>query len=644
MLTLRSLEIEGFGPYYEPARVEFAPDGVTVVYGDNMVGKTSLMNAVRFAFFGEIHGRGERTRGFLSACNRDRTQEGTFGFSVGLAVDFDGNAYEIARDATSKVPQPAADDDITASVAVRRGGTVLGVADRNTMLRTMLPRGVARFFLFDGELLDQYAELLERESEKGRVISESIEQILGVPILRDARDHLKVLVSDASRAKAAEASKHQKTQALGVSLQQASDVKKAHEEELERERQKRDALLSERDDIEAELRRQEIYAAAVERLDQARKDVITARNTQDAKRTELRAAMAEAWRTALDTPLMTARAAATQEVEGAFALMQNALRADAIENCHCGTCDQDVPGEVCDRLKATLPTDSAPMGDLGGVKALARSAELDAFIRKDVRAEVRLIWSALRAARLAEADAEGRIADANKTLDGRDPDELRKRKTTLTEIGGKIEASNIAITGHEEKIREQEEAIARFSRSLAKLGTPELAAFERRETVLTRTHVVFASAVERYKADLRRRVESSATELFLQLTTEKVDYKQLRINDQYGLAIIHTDGLEEAGRSSGAEQIVALALMGALQANAPLRGPIVMDTPFGRLDRKHTANILMTLPAMADQVVLFVQEDEADRDRVRELLGGSIKREYDLVKHTARRTTIEEAK
>ncbi len=643
MLTLRSIDIKGFGPYYEPAHLDFAAEGITVVYGDNMVGKTSLMNAVRFAFFGEIHGRGERTRGFLSGCNRDLTGEGTFGFTVGLSVNFDGDDFDIMRETTPRVAVPTADDDLAASAGVRRRGTVLGVADRDAMLRAMLPKGVARFFLFDGELLDQYAELLESESEKGRVISESIEQILGVPVLRDARDHLKVLASEASRAKAAEASKHQKTQALGVSLQQAGDLKKSHEDELAREMEKRDALLTERDDIEAELRRQEIYAVAVDRLDTARKDLKDARALQDAKRTELKEAMAESWRTALDVPLMTARAAAAQAVKDAFAVMQNALRADAIENCHCGTCDQDVPEDVRKRLAATLPEGATTASDLTGMTALARAAELDGFTRKDVRAEVRLIWDAIRTARLNEADAEGRIADANKTLDGRDPDELRKRKTTLTEIGGKIQASNDAIAAHEEKIREQDEAIARFSRSLAKLGTPELASFEQRESVLARTHTVFASAVDRYKEDLRARVEATATGFFLQMTTEKVDYKSLRINEQYGLSIIHTDGREEEGRSSGAEQVVALALMGALQANAPLRGPIVMDTPFGRLDRKHTANIVTTLPTMADQVVMFVQEDEIDRGRVRDLLGTRLQREYELVKQTARRTIIVEA-
>lgn len=644
MLVLRSLALRGFHQYLEPAVLEFAPDGVTVIYGNNMAGKSNLMNAVRFAFFGEIHGRGERTRGLLSACNRDLLDAGDVGFSVALAVDFDGADYEIVREAQARALPPATDDDMVATVALRRGGTVLGVAERDRILRSMLPKGVARFFLFDGELLEQYAELLEKDSEQGRLISESIEQILGVPVLRSARDHLKILLSEVSRDKAAEASKHQKTQALGDALQQASAMKKAHEDELEQERQKVNELLAERDVLEEELRRQEVYAVAVERLHAARRDLSSARTAQETKKAELKVAMAEAWRTALDAPLREARAAANREVRGAFELIRNSLRVEAIENCHCSTCDQDVPADIRAHLATTLPQHASTTAvDFKGLTALARAAELEAFDRKDVSAEVQLIWGAIRGARLAEADAHGRIADANKILDGRDAEGLWRRKSTLTDIGGKIQAANAAIRGHEEKIREQEEAITRFSRHLARAGTPELAAFEQREDVLTRAHTVFSEAVERYKSELRARVERSSTDVFLKLTTEKRDYKSLRINDQYGLAIIHTDDREESGRSSGAEQVVALALIGALQANAPLRGPIVMDTPFGRLDRDHTTNILTTLPSMANQVVLLVQEDESDRGRVRDLLGSALRREYELVKQTARRTVIVEA-
>jgi hypothetical protein len=69
-----------------------------------------------------------------------------------------------------------------------------------------------------------------------------------------------------------------------------------------------------------------------------------------------------------------------------------------------------------------------------------------------------------------------------------------------------------------------------------------------------------------------------------------------------------------------------------------------MDTPFGRLDPKHTANVVNTLPGMAEQVILLVQEGEIDRGAVREILGTHLQREYQLEKQTARRTLVTEAR
>ena len=647
MLTLRGIEVEGFGPFAERA-VLTLPDqqGVTVVYGDNMRGKTSLMNAIRYAFFGEVHGRGERTRGILSACNRDLVAEGKYGFTVGLSLRYEGADFDLMREVAPKIVVPQSDEDFKTTVSLRRGGVVLGPADRMALLRAMLPKDVARFFLFDGEHLDQYAELLISESDAGRVISEAIEQILGVPVLRGARDHLTVLASTASRDSGKEASKHQKTQTIGNALQSANDVKEAHEQEHDRKTAELEDLLAEREDIETELRHQETYAAAVERLDTARNNLKAARNTQEVKAAELKVAMRDAWRTVLDKPVADAKVAAQEAVREGFAILVTSLRVDAIEHLHCRTCDQDIPEDVRSRLTESLPADTtaADLGDYAGISALQRRSDLDSFKQKDVRAEVRLIWEAIRQARLDEADAQGRIADANKVLEDQDPDELRRRKMTLTELGGKIRAAHDAIAAEKKHVEEQVLAIARLTKNLENAGTPELAAFQQRERLLARAGTVFQNAVDRYKAELRHRVQDSATELFVQMTTEKEDYASLAINDHYGLTIIHKDGRAENSRSAGAEQVVALALMGALQANAPLRGPIVMDTPFGRLDRRHTKNVVTALPSMAEQVVLFVQEGEIDRATVRELLGDHLIREYQLDKQTARRTVVMEAR
>ena len=645
MLTLLSIEVEGFGPFADRAVLTF-PDtrGVTVVYGDNMRGKTSLMNAIRYAFFGQIQGRGGRTHGILSACNRDLVASGEFGFTVSLSLRYEGTDFQLVRQVTPRVSEPENDEDFTTRVFLRRGGDVLGPSERAVLLRAMLPQDVARFFLFDGELLDQYAELLVRESEAGRIISEAIEQILGVPTLRDARNHLASLASVASRASAKEASKHQRTQAMGNALQIANDMKEAHEKERHRKATELRGLLVERDEIETELRRQETYAVAVERLDKAREDAKTARNARETKELELKAAMTHAWRTVLDEPVSQAKFAAQQAADDVLASLLTSLQIDAIENHRCRTCGQDVPEDVRALLTASLPSTltASKLEDYAGTIEFSLKSELDGFKSRDVRAEVRLIWEAIRQARLAEGRAQGRIADANKILEDQNPDELRRRKITLSELAGKIHAAQDAISAEQKHIEEQDAAIARLTKQLARAGSPELSAFQQRERVLARARNVFEDAVNRYKGALRNRVQDSATTLFRQMTTEKEDYASLAINDHYGLTIVHKDGRAEDSRSAGAEQIVAFALMGALQANAPLRGPIVMDTPFGRLDPQHTANVVTALPTMAEQVVIFVQEGEIDRATVRDLLGGHLLQEYQLDKQTARRTLVME--
>jgi hypothetical protein len=93
-------------------------------------------------------------------------------------------------------------------------------------------------------------------------------------------------------------------------------------------------------------------------------------------------------------------------------------------------------------------------------------------------------------------------------------------------------------------------------------------------------------------------------------------------------------------RSAGAEHVVALSLVGALQNNAPLRGPIIIDSPFGRLDAIHTSKTVAALPGMARQVVVLVYEDELSPIRARQGLKGQLKAEWMLERVSARHTQL----
>jgi len=641
MLRLKRLEIRGFGPFADQQVLEF-PDkrGVVVVYGENMRGKTSLLNAIRYAFFGKVLGRGSRERRLHTISNRDLAAAGQYGFSVSLTFHNEDHSYELIRECVPTKLLPENDDDYDQTVMLRRGSSVLGPQEREKVLHTILPPDVSRFFLFDGELLQEYEELLINESNAGRQISEAIERILGVPILKRGRSHLKQLADDADKDAAKEAGKHKETQSLGVALQQATEQKEAHQGELRRLHNELDDLTQKR--VEAEQRLQSIqkYAIILEDRDQAVEQLDKASKDEEHLRGDLQRAMSKAWRSLAREPLRAARLAAQHESERELDSLILSLRSRAVDMGRCDTCEQDIPEAVRSRLRASLPKDTVSSTDSRAAlsAAMARVGDLNKFQEADNAGEVRQLWKRIGELHLEGVALRDRITDLESAL--ADPEEVRRTKSSYHDISEKIAIVKRGIEETEQKIAEKENGIARLKSRLTTISGVNLKATQLRANILRESANVFSEAVEQYKAELRARVEATASTLFRSMTTETEDYAGLTINEGYGLTIRHRDGRAEEARSAGAEHVVALALMGALQKNAPLRGPIVMDSPFGRLDERHTANVVRTLPEMAQQVVLLVYEAEVGRARMRELLGSALIREYELDRVTSRRTHI----
>ena len=153
-------------------------------------------------------------------------------------------------------------------------------------------------------------------------------------------------------------------------------------------------------------------------------------------------------------------------------------------------------------------------------------------------------------------------------------------------------------------------------------------------------HQLFNDGIAAYRDKLKTEVERDATELFCNISSDP-DYTALKINDNYGLSIQHCSGEIIPFRSAGFEHIVALSLIGALHKNAPLSGPIIMDSPFGRLDPTHKKNITKALPLMSDQIILLAYTDEIDGQTARQVLGSTLKKEYRLRKYGSFHTAIE---
>jgi len=338
MLRLMRLEVDGFGPFADRQVIDFPTSpGVVVIYGENMRGKTTLLNAIRYAFFGEVLGRGSFKRQLHSISNRELAADGKYGFGVTLTFSFGGEIYELHRSCEPVVVEPASDSDYRQEPLLKRGSAVLGPQERDRALARIFPKDISRFFLFDGELLQEYEELIISESVVGPQISSAIERILGVPILKAARRHLTELADEADKQAAAEASRHKATEGWGISLNHALQKREEHQRELARLSEVQRTFSKLKGEIEAKLSADRKYASLLDQRDKAQSAINEAVKGQVETRAALKRVMVEAWRSVLREPVRVARDAAQAALQARVEALEQELRAAAVDRGHCSS-------------------------------------------------------------------------------------------------------------------------------------------------------------------------------------------------------------------------------------------------------------------------------------------------------------------
>ena len=652
MLRIDGLELEDFGPFKGPQVINL-PDtaGVIVIYGENMRGKTSLLNAIRFALFGKVLSRASRETSLHEIGNWEQADAGRYGFEVVLRFQADGHKYRLTRSCKPRYGVvPERDSDYQVEHFLQRDGDVLGPGQAKSELERIMPEQIARFFLFDGELLQEYEGLLRNESDMGPQISEAIERILGVPVLTESRTTLMQLLNHYEEEEAKSAQSDELTRQLGVEMRRLQVKRQALQDRLEDMRENLAALNRDKASLESQLRRNERLAAMMGKLDLLRQNIAQVTEEIEERQIAIAEEMGEAWK-----PLIASRAAGmiaslkhrenelqTRKTRYEI-LRRSASPSDPLQQCP--TCSQPLDDEALMRLSEAADSEAVEMEQAGGElrDVQQRLNALEDATRASNEASVRVHWDYLRRLKRSLFSKQDEVAELDRRLKQADVDqaELRKAQSELDKTVEKIGIRKEGIQAQVKALTENQDVLDKVRAKLEKMGGADLEGARQRHELCEALHGLFDGAVGEYRNRLRHRVEADAIELFLQLTTEP-EYAGLRINESYGLTILHRDGSEIPVRSAGAEHVVALSLVGALQKNAPLRGPIFIDSPFGRLDTEHTKNVVSALPTMTEQVCLLVYEEELRPQLARDLLKGKLRAEYFLDRVSARHTELEE--
>lgn len=626
-MKLHTLQATNFMPYRGQNTIEFPQDdarNVMIVFGDNMRGKTSLLNALRWGFYGQALGRHSRVIPLHEVVNKEAAAEDDWRVDVFVTFEANGHRYELRRTAERRphVAIPRRPEDFLVSPYLRRDGVVLPGDQFETEINQIAPEQTSRFFLFDGEILAQYEELLIEGSEQGRQIKEAIEQVLGVPSLINGRNELGAILKSATKRQSQEMAHIAGLQQQAEQTDKLTTRLDSYEDDLKKLIDKREKTKQERTQLEDELEAAATVLALKAQLDASRGALKTHQDTISRKRFERQSLLADAWRDLLDAKLAVKRTQLRERqriLTGSFSdHVRLSSQVDDIKRLlatnECPTCHQQLSndrrtplGRALGGLEVELGKHADTRGELQDISA--QIATLDKI--RGVRARERIVEidKDLRGAEVGAQRAENDIERLQEEIAGHDTAELaRKRvlKDDKLKEEGRLNADIDTVRSNVQKTKDElaiaRKAIEGFASARSNRSTIKVALAADLERC-------FSSSVERLRDKLRDRVQLLASDAFKRMTTQKA-YRGLEINQNYGLSIVDSSGRDVSLRSAGAEQVVALSLIDGLNRTGRAAGPIIMDTPFGRLDLRHRDNILAYLPNVASQFVLLVHSGE----------------------------------
>ena len=607
-----------------------------------MRGKTSLMNAVRWCLYGEAIARAGRRKPTVSLMNIDAVAVSELFMSVTLDFTHNGKQYELERHVQSTFP-PTLDAHLEQKASLKRDGHFIPERTIQETIAGILHDDIARFFLFDGEMLDHYEALVTDPDSSTDILRQSIERILGLPAIRGALEDLDSLQNDATRRQRRAIRQDNKERKLSREADQVEETLKALEEDISDLESLKERHQERIDELNEQRRKHLSVESDVQQAEDLT-DELT-QNTQQLEqlREDIQGLLANAWTepaapcaVALLRKLETEHSRARVDDQRIRQLeFQIKARRRALNETSCPVCGHSI--EVVDRddIQAEL---ADLMRQRDGIDFSTEDYEILALRIRDLRdftsttkvqvvreKEMRYRQINLRSRMLKRKlnDIAERLRDHNRSEIRRMQQEYEKLVGDLRELDNDLRA----------KVSYRIESLAdrsRISQEISKLpqADPRIAT---ESSVYSALRQGYSATVQQFRDELRIVVEEEASKIFRTLTTER-DYDRLVINDHYGLEIVDTSGNLIRERSAGAEQVVALALIAALNRSAVREGPIVMDTPFGRLDTVHRKNILRFIPTMGSQVVLMVQSGEFDVNRDLRHLDGKIGRQYRLVR------------
>jgi DNA sulfur modification protein DndD len=637
-MKLHSIRLKHFRQFYGDQSITIAAPGdknITLVHAENGVGKTTLLNAVLWTFFGETTRRFEQKRNIV---NFEALEQGDRTCSVELSFDHEGIEYRAVRAVTLTLGEYSkARFDV---MRVEKNGSLSApLLNPESFVNTVIPHAMAPYFFFDGE----QAETFSSETNY-KAVAEAIRDILGCKTIETAIEDLrhvgKTFNKELGQVRGEDEIKRLEDRI--DFLEQAIDVRKQRIRDLDTDiaasktqmavilEQLRGAQEAAELQIEREAKQRELHAVEGQ-IDEAESEILRWIDRKSI------AAVSEKLTSEslnfIDDASLRGKIPSPYNEEFVKGLLQAEL---------C-VCDRPIhPGTPEWRsVQALLKT-------AGNAEVMSR------IVRARGRIEV-LKESRSDAARLLEHEEkklaaltanrrklEQSINELGKKIGDLPIVEIQQREQARRDLEKRLDSARVDLTRNQVENERDQDEIKRLNDQVAELALQNIQA---RRLVIRRDLANkagdFLEAVLRtYESKAREDIQRTVNEI-LEATARR--HYRLVIDESFELKLMFADG-RATPKSGGENQLMSLAFIAALVQFAERRSkehendlfipatvaPLILDSPFGQLDDRYRVDTAAFVPRMAPQVVLLVSSSQGKQEVI-EALGDRIGAEYTLI-------------
>jgi len=630
-MLLKRIELSNFKIFYGDQSIEFSTDlerNVTVIYGLNGSGKTTIIQALNWVLYGktelqeELFNKKVLKEASIKYTNSVKTK-------VKLYFSHLGIDYNLIRE-IEYYPFNAKDKISQSKVVLYRNesGKQSYISNPEEFIESILPKDISPYFFFDGERIEEFAK-----DKHDNEVKKAIAKVVGVSLIENAIRHCETVKKDYAQNTENSSNIEDDIKNLEKNIDEKEDIIKGIDESIEKFNQEMEKLVEKIKDIDDKLKKfkevekliadreklkkqkeylnerlEEVMSQAIEKIKESYKIIV------DGKLREFREEFLKTFK--------------PKEIIPAEYL--NKLIKKSIEDKRCYICNREVINEEALLQKELNPFDVEVEGMFATLTDFFKTYNSLPLLN-DLNNISQLIFRTQDEIERTEEEIK-RISE--KLSSEEMVQEIRDLENEKKSLEKNIENLKIEIEKASKKKSKEEEDLKSLKKSRdEKIKSKNIHNEALKKKIFTENIIDLMKDIKnKFNGRRKNDVEKNIDEIFNTLIRKENNFR-IYLNDDFSIKVESRYGEEKKSNLSGGErQLLSLSFIIGMCKTSGYEVPLVIDAPFGRLDDEHKLKVAKEIPYLANQIILITVPNELNEESKKALnrkIGKSYKLEFD---------------